>query len=372
MKVLFFVASLEGGGAERMMVNLANGFYDKGEIVEFMCGHFSGPYCEELNSKIPIYDLKKRNISKCFFLFRDAIKKSNPDYVLTTQPHAILLVLLSKLIFNLKFQVVVREATTPSESWKRKPKGVYNFLFLTLLKCVYRRAYRVVAVSRGVLLDVIEFYRVEPNKGTVVYNPIITDRVPRLLMDEITDSCFNGDHYKIITAGRMHRSKDFKTLIFAFSEVLKQIDARLYILGNYDFDPIMRDEVFSLVKELQLNNSIFFLGFKQNPFPYFRESDLFVLSSIYEGMPSVIVQAMYAGCAVVSTDCKSGPREILLDNEFGQLVPVGDPKRMAVAIIQSANSPVDKNKIISRAGYFSEQKAVEGYLSIFNRYEKEV
>jgi glycosyltransferase involved in cell wall biosynthesis len=158
-------------------------------------------------------------------------------------------------------------------------------------------------------------------------------------------------------AGRHTQQKDFPTLIKAFSKVRQNTKCRLCLLGKGE----LSDEYVALADRLGIEDSFELLGYVDNPYKYMRGADLFVLSSIWEGFGNVIVEAMACGTPIVSTDCPSGPAEILDEGEYGSLVPVGDSEKMAEAIISSLENPTSPDKVQRRAEEFSDEQILPQY-----------
>jgi glycosyltransferase involved in cell wall biosynthesis len=170
------------------------------------------------------------------------------------------------------------------------------------------------------------------SKTRVIYNPIISDELKTKAAQPLDDPWFTPGHPPVILAvGRLDPAKDYSGLIKAFSILRQQIDANLMILGEGP----ERGKLESLAQELGLSDSVRLPGLMMNPFPYMTNADVFVLSSIWEGLPGTLIQAMACGCPVVSTDCPSGPSEILDGGRYGTLVPVGAPTEMAAGIISA-------------------------------------
>jgi len=160
--------------------------------------------------------------------------------------------------------------------------------------------------------------------------------------------------------GRLTEQKDFSTLLQAFAQVRAQRQARLLLLGEGE----MRDELTALGLALGIAKDLSLHGFTNNPFAYMARAAVFVLSSAYEGLPGVLIQALACGCPVVSTDCPSGPSEILENGQYGRLVPVGDPAAMAQAILSTLEAPPDRGLLQKQASLFSVDRAVEQYLEV--------
>lgn len=226
---------------------------------------------------------------------------------------------------------------------------------------LYPKAYRVVAVSKEIERDLIENFGVPVEKITVIYNPVVNHEI-KLRMNETTtdDDWLRSDIPVVLGIGRLHPQKGFDTLLMAFSMVAKERNARLMILGAGREEENLK----KIAKELSLNQRVRFPGFRENPFPYMKHCAVFVLSSVNEGLPGVLVQAMACGCPVVATDCRSGPREILEDGKLGELVPVGDPHAMYKAIMASINGRTDTTKLKERSQYFNAQRSTDQYLQL--------
>ena len=167
--------------------------------------------------------------------------------------------------------------------------------------------------------------------------------------------------------GRVMPVKDFPTLVSALAIVRKTVDAKLIIIGETNRAPVHFKEVQKKISELGLQDSIDFAGFHQNPFPYLNQSEIYVLSSKFEGLPGALVQAMALGCKVVATDCRSGPREILKDGQRGILVPVGDAQKMANAILESLGTNHDRSLGREWTHQFSESQSISNLIQVFEK-----
>ena len=161
----------------------------------------------------------------------------------------------------------------------------------------------------------------------------------------------------ILAAGRLTAQKDYPTLIKAFARLNAQRPSRLIILG----EGRMRKALERLVKGLDLTDHVSLPGWVENPFAFMSRASLFVLSSRFEGLPGVLVQALACGCPCVSTNCPAGPAEILQDGKFGPLVPVGDEQALADAMYGTLAQPPERHMLQQRAGYFSLERAVTAY-----------
>ena len=230
---------------------------------------------------------------------------------------------------------------------------------------LYKYAEEVIHVSNGAARDLEAVLGWEHGKVKVAYNPVIDHD---LFKDRYTipHPWFTTDHIPVIVSiGRIEKPKDYVTLIKAVHIVQKIRDVRLLILG----DGTDRPEIEKLLVEYNLTDKIEIVGFVDAPFSYLSNANLFVLSSTREALPTVIIEALACGCPVVSTNCRYGPSEILEDGKYGKLVPTGNYKLMADAILRTLDEKTDRSKLKSRADTFSLQKATEHYLKILKIYD---
>lgn len=167
--------------------------------------------------------------------------------------------------------------------------------------------------------------------------------------------------------GRLVKQKDFSTLVRAFALVQQRCPVRLMILGDVDKrEPSIKPQLEALVRELGLENEVALPGFVENPYNYMAKADVFVLSSIYEGFGNVVAEALATGTSVVSTNCESGPAEILENGKYGRLVPVGDAEALANGILATLSNPTDSEILQQRSQAFSVDRVVDQYLEVLN------
>ena len=207
-------------------------------------------------------------------------------------------------------------------SWWKKP------LEKALLSWIYPSADKIIAVSNAVAADAAKYMGMEPARIQVIYNPVLAAEQAMVEDAHIHPWLADGCPPVILGVGRLTAQKDFGTLLRAFADVRRLRDVRLLILGEGE----QRDQLMTLASELNIQSDIQMPGFVRNTRPYMERCKVFVLSSEYEGLPTVLIEALASGCPVVSTDCPGGSREILANGKYGELVPVGDEQAMARAI----------------------------------------
>jgi glycosyltransferase involved in cell wall biosynthesis len=336
IKVLFFISSLVGGGAERVMVDILH-HIDKNKIepsLVLLYPYDDSPYKQYLPKDIKITIVKRKSDSfvdkmKQFAAFIQTVFREKPHIILSMLTHNNIMAILSAMLFKIK--VVVCEHITLGEMIKTKEgKKILWFPVAPLVKIIYRYSDKVIAVSEGIKADLIEEFHIPAHKIQTIHNPIDLRRINELSSMPPENPFFKDRIPIVIAIGRLVRQKGFDTLIKAFSLVIPKMNAQLIIIGEGP----ERESMEEMVKDLGLIDKVFFAGFQSNPYKFLSRADVFVLSSNYEGLPMVILEAMACGIIVISTDCRSGPREILQDGKFGFLVPVGDEQALSKGIVR--------------------------------------
>jgi glycosyltransferase involved in cell wall biosynthesis len=328
LKISFFLPSLHGGGAERVVVNLIKEFAKKGISVDLVLANAKGPYLREIPKEVKIFDLKSRRVHFALPKLVRYFKKEKPEIFVSSLSHANIVSIIAKKIARSKTKLFLREDTTLSLAYYNS-KSFKTKIMPFLMKLLYPYSDLVIAVSKGIKDDLEKFAKLPENKIKVIYNPIITQDLFIKAKEPVDHPWFAPDSPPVILGvGRLTKAKDFPTLLKAFALVRKEIDSRLVILGEGDD----RKSLEKLSKDLDIEEYLWMPGFVDNPYKYMSKASVFVLSSIYEGLPTVLVEALALSCPVVSTDCPSGPDEILENGKYGKLVPVGDHIAMAQAI----------------------------------------
>ena len=227
----------------------------------------------------------------------------------------------------------------------------------------YPYADAIVAVSTGVAEDLSRITAINYKKIRIIYNPVVTPQLLEKQLQAISHPWFQKNQPPVLLAvGRLTEQKDLVTLINAFAVIRKQKTCRLLILG----EGALRAELEALIAKLKLAQDVLMPGFVDNPYAYMKQADVFVLSSAWEGLVTVLIEAMACGTPVVSTDCPSGSREILADGKFGQLVPVGDFKALAEAVFQTLEQQRHSGPLIKRANDFTQAASVKHYLEVLD------
>ncbi len=359
--IAIFIPSLGGGGAERAMVVLANGFARRGYQVDLVLADARGVFRKEVLEAVRIVDLDSRRMMTSVFKLAGYLRQNRPDALLSAMTHVNLTAIWARRIATIGTRLVISERSTFSQALKGLgSRPLMARLMPVLVRMNYSAADAVVSVSKGVQDDLLRYVSLPSSRTHVVYNPVVDSGLLDRSTEHIAHPWFSpGAPPVVLAAGRLTEAKNFPLLLNAFARVRANRDCRLIILGEGP----LRQSLESRVSELALGSDVQLPGFADNPLPYMRRAGVFVLSSSWEGLPGVLIQAMACGCRVVSTDCPSGPREILEGGRWGRLVPVGDEVALAKAIEHSLDDESSPD-VRGRAGFFSESRSVSSYLEI--------
>lgn len=359
-KVALYIPSMNGGGAERVMLALANGLAEKDIQIDLVLNKAEGTYIKYISSKVNIVSLDSSRVLYSILPLAKYLRKEQPDAILSAMNYVNVITMLAKFASNSKTKVVLSEHSNFTEA-KKTIGHIKSRVIIPLMSWTYQKSDAIVAVSNGVADALAKEINIKRNKITTIYNPIFSDNLTKQSKESVSHPWIRADSLPLILGvGRLTRQKDFESLIRAFKKVREQKDCNLIILGEGE----LRPQLEQLINNLNLYDSVQLLGFVDNPYAWMAHANLFVLSSINEGFGNVIVEAMACGTPVVSTNCPSGPREILEDGLWGRLVPPSNTSLLSEAIIASLDNPT-KADIEARAKFFSVDNAVDQYFDIF-------
>jgi glycosyltransferase involved in cell wall biosynthesis len=326
-RLAIFLPGLYDGGAERTLLNLAEGIAAKGFSVDLVLARAEGPYMSEISNTVRVVDLKAPRVLMCLPALIRYLRSERPSAMLATL-YANIVAVWARQITGIPARIVLNEQNTLT-SVSNGEHDLRWKLYPELAKWFYPWADCVTAVSQGVADDLTQAARLSPDQVRVIYNPIVTADLFKKSQLPLEHSWFrNGEPPVILGVGRLTAQKAFDVLIEAFAQVRKSQQVRLLILGEGEDRPMLE----ALIKRLGLADDVELPGYVSNPYPYMAHAGLFVLSSRWEGLPTVLVEAMSLGTPVIATDCPSGPREILKGGQYGPLVPTNDPMALALAM----------------------------------------
>lgn len=360
--IVIFLPSLGGGGAERIMVNLAGGLARQGLRVDLVLARAEGPYLSQVSPDVRIVDLAAQRVLFSLPGLVRYLRQEKPTAMLSALDHANIVALWARWLSGVPTRVVVSVLSTISIA-SRKSDQVRSRLMPYLVRLFYPRADAIVAVSKGVADDLSRATGLPRERIKVIYNPVVTPELPEKAKEPLHHPWFApGAPPVILGVGRLDRAKDFPTLIRAFALLRQKRKARLVILGEGEERPVLE----ALTRELGINEDVDMPGFVENPYAYMSRAAVFVLSSTWEGLPGVLIEAMAVGTPVVATDCPSGPSEILEAGRYGKLVLPENPHALAQAIEETLASTPEVQTVRNRAAKFSLERITGEYIQLFN------
>ena len=362
-RVAVFLPSLNGGGAQRALLTLTGSLAERGYAVDLVLTSAAGEYLGDKPHDVRLVDLAARRTALSLRGLVRYLRAERPPVLLAAMPHANLVALAARALAGTDTRVVVSERNTLSLS-AANPANWRERVMPAAVRWSYPRADAIIAVSHGVAQDLCRTAGLDPRQVRVVYNPVVTPQLLARMNDPFEHAWFAQDAPPVVVgAGRLTAQKDFATLIRAFARLRARRQARLVILGEGEERPALE----ALVAELGLAGDVSLPGFAANPWVYMRRAAVFALSSRWEGLPGVLIEALTAGARVVSTDCPHGPAEILENGRWGRLVPVADPDSLAAAIDAALDSPHDP-QVGEHLRKFTVEAATEAYLdALFGR-----
>ena len=367
-----FVSGFATGGVPRVMTTLAQAIAERGHAVDLLVARGDGPGRRAAAPGIRVIDLaawrrlpvprgSTRAVLSSVPALARYLRRERPRLVLAGGNYANFTALAARAWAGISIPVIVSHHSDFSRELGGKPFARW------VARHGYPRADAIVAVSRGVAQELSAGASIPPDRITTIYNPVVTPEIAALAAQPLDHPWFaDGAPPVVLGVGRLHRQKDFPTLIRAFAEIRKTRAARLIVLGVAKRSD-RRTALIDLANRLGVGDDVDLPGYTHNPFAYMSRAAVFVLSSAWEGLPTALIEAMACGCPVVSTDCPSGPAEILQDGRYGPLVPVGDVAALARATIGVLGDPPDPPRLRARAAEFSVEVAAERYLELFAR-----
>lgn len=362
-KIFLIIPTLKGGGAERVVLNIAKNLnQNKFNIYLIICCP-GNDFKDEIPEYINVKELNYKHVYQSIPKLALLITKEKPDLIFSALSHMNLATIISNIISPVKTKVIISEHNTYSFNSGMKNKNkLKNFLMAKFINYLYNHSKRIIFVSYGSLNDFKTiFKKIDYNKAIVIYNPIVYDNINILKQEDV------GIKEKyILSVGRLTKQKGYEYLLKAFKLVYEQNEnIRLIILGQGED----KEKLIEYCKELNIHDVVYFLGFQENPYKYMANSEVFVLSSLWEGFGNVLVEAMACGVPVISTNCPSGPSEIIFDKINGILVPPKNPIALADAIINILNNKEYATSLakkgLERAQDFHVKKIIKEYERLF-------
>jgi len=360
--IAVFLSFSGAGGVERMVVNLVGGLVDLGRQVDLVVMRAEGPHLVELPPEVRLVRLGVRHSLLAPPALARYLRRTRPRALLAAKDRAGRAAVLGRALAGTDTRIVLRLGTNLSTAMAGRP-ALARWLRYWPIRRLYPRVDQIVAVSQGVAEDTAEIARIPRERILVIRNPVITPKLPELARAPCPHPWLeSGQPPLVLGMGRLTRQKDFPTLIRAFAEVRRERSCRLLILGEGNGRPRLE----ALVAELGIGVDVDLPGFQSNPFTYLARAALFVLSSAWEGSPNALTEAMALGTPVVSTDCPSGPRELLDGSRFGPLVAVGDVAGLARAMSATLDDHLPAAVLQSAVAEYNQAESARRYLAVLD------
>jgi glycosyltransferase involved in cell wall biosynthesis len=354
-RIAFLLPDLSGGGAERVALTLLEDFAARGHEVDLVVMRRRGELVGEVPPSVHLVDLAAARIRNVVRPLSRYLRERRPDALQASMWPLTIAAIIARRLARSPARLVVSDHVVLSKGYAAKPFA------LRLLKVTTRLFYPLadarVVVADATADDLARLSGLGRDRFDVIYNPIFArdaTTTPKI------EAMWDAAEVRIITVGSFKAQKNQALLIRAFARVRKARAARLMILGAGQLEVELRQ----LARELGIADDVVFPGFAADPWPYYASANLFVLSSDYEGFGNVLVEAMRSGLPVVSTDCDSGPGEILDGGRYGRLVPVGDERALADAMLAELDQPTDSASLRKRAEELSGTHTADRYLEL--------
>jgi glycosyltransferase involved in cell wall biosynthesis len=360
MKICVIAGRYGISGVPLAQYRLAKALAKLGHNVELVFGSINVGCKIPSSGKFKILTLNKNRVLLMFFNLIKIVKYKNFDLIFSAGDHLNAVVLFAAIISRSSIKICCSSRVTPYDTYPDKKFSKGWFLKI-IMKLVMYRANVLSCVSKDMVAQYKNIFK--NSKHVPIYN-IIKDSESEIKIKENVDEDWlaNKKTPVIIAAGMLEPWKGFADLICAFNKLLNRKKAKLIILG----DGSLRGYLEKKIKSLGINEHVKLKGNVKNPLKYFSRADVFALTSHVEGMPNVLIEAMMAGCTPVSTDCETGPRELLVNGKYGYLVKVNDIESISRGLLEALENPIKKNILDEAVELFSEEKIIESYSRYLN------
>ena len=343
-----------------MVLNLATGMQRRGHAVDLVLVKARGEHAQQFPPGLRVVNLNTQHTLFSLPALVRYLKRERPAAVLAAKDRAIRVAVLARWIARVRPQLVGRLGTTVSAALAGHGR-LKQWLWYTGMRLFYPHVDCIIAVSQGVADDVQTITGISRERLVVIRNPVITPDLYDRAAQPSGHSWLDMEKVPVIVgAGRLTRQKDFPTLLRAFARVRATQPCRLVILGEGKD----RAALELLARELGISADVAFPGFVRNLYSYTARAKLFVLSSAWEGSPNTLTEALALGIPVVSTDCPSGPRELLAGGRYGKLVPVGDAEALATAMLETLAHPLPADTLKAAVREYNVEESARRYLEV--------
>lgn len=357
----FFIPDLTLGGAEQVTVNIVNGLSDRGHDVDLLLSRSEGKLQSKLSDEVSVVTLAPDRphalgVAEHLPALASYLRNEEPTALFPHLAHVSVVSLALKRILDIDTKVV----PTHHKAFRTAPdRSAKDRVVSRLVPHLYPSADRLITVSGGVAESLTTKMPVSREHISVLHNPVEIETVRRRAEIPVDHDWLEDDGKDVILfVGRIEAQKDLETWLRAFRLIHdERPDTRAVIAGKGSD----RDGLLSLADELGLADVVSMPGYVDNPYRYMSQASVFLLSSRYEGLPTVLIEALACGCPIVATDCPSGPREILDGGKYGELRPVGDAAGLSNAVTDALAQPDNAAVLRERADEFAPETVIDEY-----------
>ncbi|SNR23951.1 glycosyltransferase [Halorubrum vacuolatum] len=355
--IAIFLTSMTIGGAERVALDLSSGLAHRGYDVDLVLVDASGELLTDVPDEVTVINLGADRVATSLLPLRRYLNAHDPDvlYSMMTEPN--LIAIAAHRLSRTGTRLVISEHNVLSHRLSDNKDRLVRFG----ASIGYPLADHAVAVSKGVRRELLDRTLLKETAVSMIYNPVRVEQIRENASKPVQHEWFLDESTEVILAGGRHEpQKGFNTLLASFAR-LNGDHRRLVLFGSGPETEALREQAAAL----GIQERVYFPGFIEDPYRYMGAADVFVLSSTHEGFGLVLIEAMACGCPVVSTDCRSGPSEILSGGTYGRLVPVGDDRALTTAIEETLRDPHDAETLYERATDFDVSVAIASYDELF-------
>ena len=365
-----FLPALLIGGAEKVLIELANNLSAKEWRIHVVVMSGAGPMAGNLNAAVELVDLSCDSYKQAIVALARYYKTRRPSVILTSMYATGLAAIAASFIARHKPKIIVGAHNSLQAKVSRADNLKDKWLLMPLCRILFPFADGFVAVSKGVAQELEALLGIPRKRIRAIYNPVINEDLPKLAAEPLFHPWFmdieTRQHKTLVSVGRLVEQKGYDILLQTLLLVRDKLDVRLVIIGG---GPLF-SELENTAQKLGISDAVDFVGMQKNPFKFVARADLFVLSSRWEGLANVLIEALGCGCPVVSTNCRYGPEEILEGERYGALAAVDDPIDLAAKIISSLQSSPsqagEKAARVRRALDFTVEVAAKQYADYFS------
>ncbi|MBW4523808.1 MAG: glycosyltransferase [Phormidium tanganyikae FI6-MK23] len=367
-RISILLSGYKTGGDTRVVLNLIQGFTARGIAIDLVLASANKLSLDQLPDTVRVIDLhtpQTTRLSSAARLLPGLIRylrQEKPKVLISNLIFTNAIVILAKLFAFSSTKLVLVEHVALSKNHTR-PDEPKSKLIPALMRLLYPRANAIVSVSRQMADQLRANYNLQDNLYAI-HNAVVDNALHQKATEAIEHPWLTTDSVPVfLGAGRFSAQKDFFTLVQAFSILRQHTPARLIILGEGK----LRSQIEVQIQALGLQDDVDLPGFDPNPYRYMSRVTAFVLSSRWEALPTVLIEAMACGCQLIGTRCPYGVEEILANGEFGQLAPIEDPIALSQAMKTAIDSPVPPESLRFRANDFGIDRAVDQYLDLITQ-----